>query len=132
MGQLIISFFYITFPQWGTAAAETRDLSLENPELRGSPLKLGISQNIAMHASPTARFFPLSSRSIYLHFFPKPLPIFPGVSVAKAGSYVGTQNEIGHPAHCSGRLMQVPVLKASRLHKQAPKHVILCIMFVSQ
>ena len=34
-------------------------------------------------------------------------------SAANTGSCVVPQNEIGHPAHCYRRLMQVPVLSAS-------------------
>ena len=34
------------------------------------------------------------------------------LAVANAGSCVGRQNKIGHPARCHGRLMQVPVLRA--------------------
>ena len=34
------------------------------------------------------------------------------LAVANTGSSVGTQNKIGHPAHCYGLLMQVPVLTA--------------------
>ena len=57
-----------------TADAEISVPSVENPELTNVlPLKPGVGQNIAVHASPTARNFfhvlILPSRSIYLNFF---------------------------------------------------------------
>ena len=43
-------------PLWGTTDAVIKAPSVENPELTNVlPLKLGIAQNIATHASPTAR-----------------------------------------------------------------------------
>ena len=49
-------------PQWGTADAEIKDLSVQNSELKVSLLRLGawkpgVGQNTAMHASPTPRHF---------------------------------------------------------------------------
>ena len=44
------------FPLWGTEDSEIKVPSVENPELTNClSLKPGVGQNIAMHASPTAR-----------------------------------------------------------------------------
>ena len=43
-------------PAWGTADPEIKVHSVENPELTNVlPVELGVGQNIATHASPTAR-----------------------------------------------------------------------------
>ena len=44
-------------PQWGAADAEIKVPSGENTELKRSPLKPGIGQSIAIHATLTARDF---------------------------------------------------------------------------
>ena len=63
----------------------------------------GIGQNIAIHASPTARdiFLELiSTLPVHSHaFFENLSRAFPVLAVANTGSYAGSQNEIGHPAH---------------------------------
>ena len=59
-------WFYSVFPQCGTVDTEIKVPSVENVELV-LPLKLGIGQNIAMHASPTARNFFLPNS-----YFPGP------------------------------------------------------------
>ena len=47
--------------QMGTADAEIKDPSVENPGLKCSPsLKSRVGQNIALHASPTAKNFSLA------------------------------------------------------------------------
>ena len=70
------------------------------------PLKPGVGQYIAIHATHTARDFFLSClflhfRSIHLHFFPNLSRFFfPVLAVANTGSCVGPQNNIGHHAGC--------------------------------
>ena len=67
----------LEFPWWGTADAEIKVSSVENPELKGSlPLKPGVGQNIAMYASPFARnsfvpnfYIPSPFSSIYVPNF---------------------------------------------------------------
>ena len=48
---------YRAHPQWGAADAEIKVPSGENTELKRSPLKPGIGQSIAIHATLTARDF---------------------------------------------------------------------------
>ena len=49
---------FVLSPHWGTADADITVPSVENPELTNVlRLKPGVGQNIAMHASPTARNF---------------------------------------------------------------------------
>ena len=61
---IIISFICVfdRYPQWGTANAEIKVISVENPVLKKIlHLKPGVGQNIATHASST-------TRSIFLVF----------------------------------------------------------------
>ena len=53
-------------PKRGTADTDTKYLSVENPDLKGSPLKAAVGQNIAMHASPAAKDFFLSRPFTYI------------------------------------------------------------------
>ena len=88
------------FPQWGSADVEMNVLSVENTELKASPLKRGVGQYIAIHAVLTARDFFLANcypSGPFTCIFPKPLP---SSFVANSGSCVGSQNKIGHPARC--------------------------------
>ena len=84
----------------GTANVETKDPSVENPELN-----VGVGQNTAMHALPTARDFffffcilnlnlalPVYPFSFFKNFFPDFLAPF--VANARQGS----QNKTGHSA----------------------------------
>ena len=68
------------------------------------PLKPGVGQHIAIHATLTARNFFLVYFYPYSPFtciFPKTTPdFFPALTVANTGSCVGPQNEIGHSAGC--------------------------------
>ena len=58
-----------------TAVAEIKAPSLENPELTNVlPLKPGVDQNKATHASPTARNFFL--RKVKVHGVPLNAPAF--------------------------------------------------------
>ena len=68
--------------QWGAADAEIKVPSGERTQsLNVLPLKPGVSQYIAIHATLTARdfflgyFYP-SGPFTGIFFFPKPLPIF--------------------------------------------------------
>ena len=83
------------------------------------PLKPGVDQYIAMHATPTARDFFLAnfypSRPFNCIFFQNLLKVFPVLAVANTGSRVGRQNKIGHPAYRYRQLMQVHVLSARRI-----------------
>ena len=69
-------------PQWGSADVEMNVLSVENTELKASPLKRGVGQYIAIHAALTARDFFLAFLVHSPAFFPKPLPVFPVFAVA--------------------------------------------------
>ena len=66
------------------------------------PLKSGVSQYIAIHATLTARdcFLAYFFRSIHLHFFQNLSQFFPVLAVANTGSCVGPQNKIGHSVEC--------------------------------
>ena len=81
------------------------------------PLKPGVDQNIAMHASPTARDFFLAnfylSNALTFIIFQNLSHIFPVLDVANAGPCVGPQNEIGHPARHHRKLVQVPESSAA-------------------
>ena len=111
-------------PHWGTADAEMKDQSVENPKLKDwfkqncykvLPLKPGAGPYLAMHATPTARDFFLSKFYPSVHsslFFPKPPQILPVLAVANNGSCMGLQSKRGHPAYRYRHVMQVPVLSA--------------------
>ena len=98
---------FVVDPQWGTADAEIKVSSAENPErLNVLPLKPGEGKNIDMHTSPTARNFFLSdsyttSGPIKIFFFlffwffcflcfSKPLPrfFFLAVGMAKVNQFL--------------------------------------------
>ena len=70
----------------------------------------------------------LPSRSIHLHFFPKPLPIFSVLAVATAGTCVDPQNKVGHLAHRHRRLMLVPMSSARGIIRL--QNMLLCIVIV--
>ena len=91
-------------PQWEAADAEIKVPFVANTKLKGSLFKTW-SRSVYCQTCYAYwhGFLPcllLPFRSIHLHFFPKPLPIFSVLAVANAGSCVGPQNEIGHPAEC--------------------------------
>ena len=59
-------------PQWGAADAKIKVPSVQKTDLKGSPLKPGEGQYIAIHATLTARDVFLAyfySSGIRLHFF---------------------------------------------------------------
>ena len=68
------------------------------------PLKPGVGQYIAIHATLTARNFFLAnfypSGPLTCIFFQNLSRFFPVLAVANTGSCVGPQNKIGHPAGC--------------------------------
>ena len=75
----LYSSFFVVVLQWGTADAEIKTPSVENPELTNVLLlKPGVEHNVAMHASPSARnFFLVLSSAFLVHspsLFPDPLP----------------------------------------------------------
>ena len=115
--------------QWGIADAEIKEPSVENQELKGSPLKPGAGQNITMHDSATARDFCLKLISTFPvnspAFFPKPLLSFPVLAVANTSSCVGPQNKIGHPSRYSTSLMQVLVSSAHGIETGSKTSVIV-------
>ena len=105
-----------TDPQWGTA--EITDPSAVNPELKDSSYKAW-SMSEYSHACFTYCQGSLPWTNFYLpgsftFIFSKPLPSFPVLAVAIAGSCVGPQNEIGHSARCQGRLMNGSRAECSR------------------
>ena len=79
-------FGFRSVPRWGAADAEIKIPSGENTELRRSPFKVW-SRSVycltcyAYWQGFLPRLF-LHFRSIHLHFFPKPLPIFPVLALA--------------------------------------------------
>ena len=90
----------------GAAEVEIEFPSVENTELKGSPLTAW-SRSVYSHTHYTycQRFIPClfaPFRSIHLHFFFFFLQnlslVFPVLAVANTGSGVGPQNEISHPA----------------------------------
>ena len=84
---LLFSVFFFIFLRWSTTDADIKVPSVENPELTDIlPLKTGVSHNITMHASLTARNFflvqkCLPSRSIHRHFLFSPRAISAGMTV---------------------------------------------------
>ena len=68
------------------------------------PLKPGVGQYFALHATLTARNFFLAYFYLCSPFtciFAKTSPeFFSALAVANTGSFVGPQNKIGHPAGC--------------------------------
>ena len=100
-GTLLLTYFRFVFitsvfqcQQWGTADAEVKDPSAENPVLKGSPFKVW-SRSIDSHACYALPFW-----SIHLHFYPSISKVFPVLAVANTSSCVGQRTKIGHPAHC--------------------------------
>ena len=75
---------------------------LRTQSLNVLPLKPGVGQYIAVHATLTARdFFLISTLPAHSSAFFKNLPRFyPVLAVANTGSCAGLQNEIDHPAGC--------------------------------
>ena len=72
--------------------------------LKVLPLKPGVGQYIAVHATLTARDFFLAyfypSGPFTCIFFQNLSWFFPVLAVANTGSCVGPQNKTGHPAGC--------------------------------
>ena len=96
-------------------------------------VKPGVGQNVAMHASTTARDFVLNyflpSRSnvhsSVVVVFCKTFRAFPVLAVANTGSCVGPQNKTGHHARRSGWLIQISGYLDAE-YKWAPERVLLC------
>ena len=91
---------------WSPAAVGAADAEIEvpygeNTELNVLPLKPGVGQHIAIHATLTDRDFFLTYFYVSGPFtctFSKASPDFPVLAVTNTGSCVGSQNKIGHPA----------------------------------
>ena len=78
-GLLYYSQPFVGTPQWEAADAETKVPFGENTEFKVLPLKPGVGQYIAIHATLTARdFFPayFYPSGPFTWIFSKPLPIF--------------------------------------------------------
>ena len=91
-------------PQWGTADAVIKVPFDENTELKHSPFKAW-SRSVYSHTcfAYCQGFLPclfLPFQSIHKHLFQILSDFFPVLAVADAGSCVGPQNKIGHPAGC--------------------------------
>ena len=82
----------ISVPQWGTAKIKVP--SVENPELKGSPIKT-CSRSVHSYASLMSTF-PVLSASFF--FFQTLSRLFSVLAVTSAGSCGAPQNKIGHPA----------------------------------
>ena len=97
-------------PQWGAADAEIKVPSDENTELNGSPLKPGIGQYIAMHATLTAGDFFLAnfhpSGPFTCIFSQNRSRVFPVLAVTNTGSCVGQQNKLGLSLLDAGSLVE--------------------------
>ena len=104
----------VNYPQWGTADAEIKDLSVENPELKGSPFKS--QEQVSIEPSMLLPGISFQLISTLLHspaFVPKPLPMcLLWWLVANTGFDVGPQDKIGRPARHNRQLMPLPVLSA--------------------
>ena len=91
-------------PQWGAADAEIKVPSGENTELNVLPLKPGVGQYVAIHATLTAMDFFLAdlySSSPFTCILPKTSSDFFMCWLwLTHGSCVGPRNKIGHPAGC--------------------------------
>ena len=92
---------------------------LRTQSLKVLPVKPGVGQYIAMHATFTARHYSLANfypSSAFTCIFSKNLSrVFPVLAVANTGSSVGPKNKTGHPAHQYSQLRQVHVLDKNRL-----------------
>ena len=76
---------------------------MRTQSLKVLPLKPGVGENIAIHATLTFRDFFLAyfyPSGPFTCIFSKPCPEFFCVFHGTHGSCVGPQNKIGHPAGC--------------------------------
>ena len=67
--QMLWHKYILQYPQWGIADTEIKVPSVENTELTSVlPLKLGVGQNIATHASPApGDFFDVLTSTFKVH-----------------------------------------------------------------
>ena len=98
---------------------------LRTHSLKVLPLKPGVGQYIAVHATLTARDFFLAnfypSGPFTCTFSKTSADFFPVLAVANTSSCVGHQNKIGHPTGC--RFLRLVPME----YKQAPKHFCYCL-----
>ena len=125
---------YSTWPYWTSRSGELQTQKLKfclvrSQSLNVLPLKSGVGQYIAIHATLTARDFFLTdfypSGPFTCIFSQNLSQIFPALVVANTGSCVGPQNKIGHPAG-----IRFPCWVLAE-YKQTPKRVLfffwLCV-----
>ena len=76
---------------------------LRTQSLKVLPVKPGVCQHIAIHATPTARVSSLQISTLPVYspaFFKNLSRDFSALAVANTGSFVFPQNKTGHPAGC--------------------------------
>ena len=109
LSSLIIHLHLLPFLFNQSRSGELRMQKLQSypvrtQSLNGLPLRPGVGQHIAIHATFTARNFFLTyfyPAGPFACVFSRASPdFFPVLAVANAGFCVGLQNKIGHPAGC--------------------------------
>ena len=102
-----MNFFFFghsVTPQWGAADAEIKSHLMRTQSLNILPLKPGVGQYIAIHATLTARDFFLAyfytSGPFNCFFFQNLSRFLLCWLWLTHGSCVGPQNKLGHPAGC--------------------------------
>ena len=91
-------------PQWGAANADSKSNLISTQSLKVLPLKTGVGQYIAMHATLIAKdllfanFYP--SRPFTCIFSKISPKLFPVLAAVNTGSCAGPQNKTGHLAGC--------------------------------
>ena len=111
---LVLSTIYLfmtvspneSLPKWSRSGElwkqKLRSHLLRTQSLKVFPVKPGVGQYIATHATLTARdlflanFYP---SSLFCIFSQNLSGVFPVLALANTGSCVGLQNKTGHPAH---------------------------------
>ena len=89
---------------WELRTQKIKSHLLRTQSLNVLPLKPGIGQHIAIHATLTAMDILLANFYLPAHspaFFQNLSRVFPVLAVADTGSSVGLQNKIGLPAGCN-------------------------------
>ena len=106
---------------WELLTQKLKSHPVRTHNLNVLPLKPGVGQYIAIHATITARnFVPclfLPFQSIHLHFYQNISRFFSALAVTNTGSGVGPQNKIGYPAGC-----RFPCLVPTEYKQSKRKH----------